>query len=65
MSMLILTRLPEERILIGDNIVVEVLHVRGQQVRLGVRAPKDVLVDREEVRARRDASTQAREAAHA
>lgn len=51
--MLILTRRIGESIVIGDNIVVTVIGARGQQIRLSVRAPKDVVVDREEVRERR------------
>ena len=51
--MLILTRKPEERIMIGSDIVVTVLGVHGGQVRIGIAAPSDVEVDREEVRARK------------
>lgn len=47
--MLVLTRRVNERIMIGDNIVVTVLEVRGDQVRLGIDAPRDVKVFREEV----------------
>lgn len=47
--MLVLTRRVNEKILIGDNIVVTVLEVRGDQVRLGIDAPRDVKVFREEV----------------
>ena len=47
--MLILTRKPEEKIIIGDNIVVSVIEIRGDQVRLGVDAPKTVKVYRQEV----------------
>jgi len=47
--MLILTRKPGETIRIGPDIVVTVLGVNGQQVRLGIEAPKDVTVHREEV----------------
>ena len=49
MSMLILTRRPAERIMIGDSIAVSVLEVRGGQVRLGVDAPKEVAVHRSEI----------------
>jgi carbon storage regulator len=41
--------------MIGDNVTVTVLGVKGNQIRLGVNAPKDVRVDREEIRARIDA----------
>lgn len=47
--MLILTRKIGESIIIGDNIVVNVLGIRGLQVRLGIEAPRDVSVHREEV----------------
>jgi len=50
--MLILTRKPGDTIRIGSDIVVTVLGVNGQQVRLGIEAPKDVAVHREEVLAR-------------
>jgi carbon storage regulator CsrA len=47
--MLILTRRPGERIIIGDDIEVEVISVKGPQVRLGVTAPPNVEVHREEI----------------
>lgn len=47
--MLILTRRVSETICIGDSVTVTVLGVNGAQVRLGVEAPKDVAVHREEV----------------
>jgi carbon storage regulator len=47
--MLILTRRVGETLRIGDDISVQVLEVRGDQVRLGVAAPKSVAVHREEV----------------
>jgi len=47
--MLILTRRIGESIIIGDNIVINVLGVRGLQVRLGIEAPRDVSVHREEI----------------
>lgn len=51
--MLILTRNVGELLRIGDDITVTVLGVRGQQVRLGIQAPREVTVDREEIRERR------------
>ena len=54
--MLILTRRMGETILIGDDVAVTILGVNGSQVRIGVKAPKDVAVDREEVRWRKDDS---------
>jgi carbon storage regulator len=47
--MLILTRRVGESVMIGDKITVTVLEVKGNQVRLGVGAPKEVTVHREEV----------------
>jgi len=50
--MLILTRRQSERLVINDNIIVEVIEIRGNQVRLGVTAPRDIDVHREEVHQR-------------
>ncbi len=47
--MLVLTRKVHQSIVIGDGIEVVVLEVRGEQVRLGIRAPKDVAVHRKEI----------------
>jgi len=47
--MLILTRKVGERVVIGDNVVISVLGSRGHQVRLGIEAPRDVAVHREEI----------------
>ena len=47
--MLVLTRRANQSIMIGHDIVVTVLEVRGDQVRIGIRAPRDVDVHREEV----------------
>ena len=54
-DVLVLTRRIGETLHIGDNITVTVLDVKGTQVRVGVVAPKDVRVDREEVRRRIEA----------
>lgn len=47
--MLILTRKPGERLIIDDRVHVAVLGVKGNQVRLGISAPDEVAVHREEV----------------
>jgi carbon storage regulator len=47
--MLILTRRVGESLKIGDNVTVTILGVRGHQVRIGVNAPKEVPVHREEI----------------
>ena len=47
--MLILTRRVDESLVIGDNVTVTILGVKGNQVRIGVDAPCDVAVHREEL----------------
>jgi len=47
--MLILTRRVGETLMVGDNVTITVLGVKGNQVRIGVNAPKDVSVHREEI----------------
>lgn len=47
--MLILTRRSGETVMIGDDIAVAVLGVKGNQVRLGIDAPRDIAVHREEI----------------
>lgn len=47
--MLILTRRIGETVMIGDDVVVTVLGVKGNQVRIGVKAPRNVTVHREEI----------------
>ena len=47
--MLVVTRKPQEAVMIGDDVTVVVLGVKGNQVRVGISAPKNVSVHREEV----------------
>jgi carbon storage regulator len=47
--MLILSRRPNETLNIGDNMTVTVLGVKGNQVRIGINAPRNVAVHREEI----------------
>lgn len=47
--MLILTRRVGETVMIGDDVAVTVLGVKGNQVRIGIKAPKDTPVHREEI----------------
>ncbi|MEE3609808.1 carbon storage regulator CsrA [Avibacterium paragallinarum] len=47
--MLILTRKVGESLLIGDDISITILNVRGNQIKVGVNAPKDISVYREEI----------------
>jgi carbon storage regulator len=48
-TMLVLSRKKDEKIIIGDNITVMVIEIRGDKVRLGIEAPKEVTVHRQEV----------------
>lgn len=47
--MLILTRRVGENVIVGDDIVISVIEVRGEAVRIGIQAPRSVTVHREEV----------------
>ena len=65
--MLVLTRRANQSIMIGHEIVVTVLEVRGDQVRLGIKAPRSIDVHREEIfvqlqQANRDAVPQSNDA---
>lgn len=53
MSALTLTRRPGEIVSIGENVEVEVLEIRGGQVCLRIFAPRDVIIDRLEIRERK------------
>ena len=58
--MLILTRKIGESILVGDNIRLVVLEIRGKQIRLGIDAPPDIVVLREEIAQRLSTKTSGR-----
>jgi carbon storage regulator len=47
--MLRITRRPGERIILGDDVIVEVMEIRGQTVRIGIDAPRSVPIYREEI----------------
>ncbi|OCG15662.1 carbon storage regulator [Gilliamella sp. Fer1-1] len=47
--MLILTRRVGETLIIGDDVVITILGVKGNQVRIGINAPKEVSIHREEI----------------
>lgn len=47
--MLILTRRPGESLIIGDDVRLSVLAIKGNQVRIGIDAPKEISVHREEI----------------
>lgn len=49
LDMLVLSRKKDEKIVIGDSITLMVIEIRGDKVRLGIEAPRDVTVHREEV----------------
>lgn len=47
--MLVLSRMKDEKIIINDNITIMVIDIRGDKIRLGIEAPNDVSVHRQEV----------------
>ncbi len=57
-ALLILTRKPGERFVINDNITVTILEFKGNQIRIGIDAPSDVKIFREEVYERIIASSE-------
>ena len=63
--MLVLTRKPQEKIRIGDDITITVIKTKGKGVRLGIEAPSDVSVMRGELLAARDSFTSETEEAPA
>jgi carbon storage regulator len=61
--MLILTRHVDQTIMIGKDITVTVLGIKGSQVRIGIEAPREIIVDREEIALKRAAGADKRGAA--
>jgi carbon storage regulator len=47
--MLVLTRRVGEKLIIGDDVTINVLSIKGNQVRIGISAPREVMIHREEV----------------
>ena len=47
--MLILSRRVGEKLIIGENVTVTILGVKGKQIRIGIDAPRDIAVNREEI----------------
>ena len=54
--MLVLSRKEGERIMLGDSIVLTIVRVSGDRVRLGIQAPSDMLILREELNSKEDSS---------
>lgn len=52
--MLVLERRLDEKIVVGSDIVVTVVSIKGDKVKLGFDAPEHILIDREEIRDRKD-----------
>ena len=61
--MLVLSRRRDERILIGDDIEIVIVDIRGEKVRIGINAPGEVAVHRAELRDKVDAQIEAKPAA--
>jgi len=62
--MLILSRRTGESLIIGDNVTINVLGIQGNQVRLGIEAPREVSVHREEIYARIQAESPGKAQGH-
>ncbi len=62
--MLILTRSPEQTLIIGDNVRIKVLGITGKQVQLGIDAPRSVPVVRQELLTANQSSRHARDDAN-
>jgi len=62
--MLVLTRRPGESICVGNGIVVTVLSTENGRARIGIEAPRDVRIDRTEVRAKKNAQQEQLFAVH-
>lgn len=54
--MLILSRRKDQKIIIGDNITIVVVEIKDGKVRLGIEAPENISIDREEIRKSKDAT---------
>ena len=59
-TMLVLTRMKGERINIGNDIMITLIEIRGDKARIGIDAPPEIRVDREEVALRRARTTDQR-----
>jgi carbon storage regulator len=63
--MLVLSRRRDERIFIGDDIEIVIVDIRGEKVRVGINAPRDIAVHRAELRTKADATIEPKSAAAA
>jgi carbon storage regulator len=54
--MLVIRRRPGEAFLIGDNVEIEILEIEGGQVKIGIRAPREVTILRKEIASTREAN---------
>ncbi len=58
--MLVLTRRPDQTVVVGDDIEITILEVRGDQVRIGIKAPREMAVDRTDKQAKAADGTEQR-----